>query len=61
MHGHVPKDKEVTWPYGVGGQRGLGKCEMLESLCLLWPPFLWQTGFYADLLLPRSQCKNSTS
>ena len=22
MHGHVPKDKEVTWPYGVGGQRG---------------------------------------
>ena len=37
MHGHVPKDKEVTWPYGVGGWRGLGKCEMLESLCLLWP------------------------
>lgn len=37
MHDHVPKGKEVTWPYGVGGWRGLGKCEMLESMCLLRP------------------------
>ena len=61
-HSHVPKDEEVTWPCGTGGQRGwVGSVRCWSPRDLCRPSFPWQTGFYADLLLPRSWCKNSIS